>query len=200
MVVDIGGGTTDVGVISLGGIVYSRSVRVAGNEMDDAIIQYIKRKYNLLIGERTAEQVKMEIGSAFPLDEETGQALRNPSWLFISCRMEMSRALTSPVFGSIVIALPSTESVAPIVMPLPPKTWSQDALAGAVGPGDRLQDDLHRRHAVQRVVGRRVLAVLGLVGVQELRAGAAGLRSWVVDRPAKDRYMPCPSASLSRSG
>jgi rod shape-determining protein MreB and related proteins len=70
MIVDIGGGTTDVAVISLAGIVYSRSVRVAGNEMDDAIIQYIKRKYNLLIGERTAEQVKMEIGSAFPLDEE----------------------------------------------------------------------------------------------------------------------------------
>jgi len=70
MIVDIGGGTTDVAVISLAGIVYSRSVRVAGNEMDDAIIQYIKRKYNLLIGERTAEAVKIEIGSAFPLDEE----------------------------------------------------------------------------------------------------------------------------------
>jgi rod shape-determining protein MreB and related proteins len=70
MIVDIGGGTTDVAVISLAGIVYSRSVRVAGNEMDEAIIQYIKRKYNLLIGERTAEQVKMEIGSAFPLEEE----------------------------------------------------------------------------------------------------------------------------------
>ena len=70
MIVDIGGGTTDVAVISLAGIVYSRSVRVAGNEMDDAIIQYIKRKYNLLIGERSAEQVKMEIGSAFPLDDE----------------------------------------------------------------------------------------------------------------------------------
>ena len=70
MIVDIGGGTTDVAVISLAGIVYSRSVRVAGNEMDDAIIQYIKRKYNLLIGERTAEQIKITIGSAFPLDEE----------------------------------------------------------------------------------------------------------------------------------
>jgi rod shape-determining protein MreB len=70
MIVDIGGGTTDVAVISLAGIVYSRSVRVAGNEMDDAIIQYIKRKYNLLIGERTAEQIKMGIGSAFPLDDE----------------------------------------------------------------------------------------------------------------------------------
>ena len=69
MVVDIGGGTTDVAVISLSGIVYSRSVRVAGNEMDDAIMQYLKRKYNLLIGERTAEMIKMTVGSAFPLDK-----------------------------------------------------------------------------------------------------------------------------------
>ena len=69
MIVDIGGGTTDVAVISLAGTVYSRSVRIAGNEMDDAIIQYLKRKYNLLIGERTAEQIKMEVGSAFPLKE-----------------------------------------------------------------------------------------------------------------------------------
>ena len=69
MVVDIGGGTTDIAVISLSGIVYSKSVRVAGNEMDESIIQYIKRKYNLLIGERTAEQIKMELGSAAPLDE-----------------------------------------------------------------------------------------------------------------------------------
>ena len=70
MIVDIGGGTTDVAVISLAGIVYSRSVRVAGNEMDDAIIQYIKRKYNLLIGERTAEIIKIELGSAYPLKDE----------------------------------------------------------------------------------------------------------------------------------
>ena len=69
MVVDIGGGTTDIAVISLAGIVYSKSVRVAGNEMDEAIISHIKKKYNLLIGERTAEQIKQEIGSAFPLDE-----------------------------------------------------------------------------------------------------------------------------------
>ncbi|MSO23902.1 MAG: rod shape-determining protein, partial [Acidobacteria bacterium] len=69
MVVDIGGGTTDIAVISLSGIVYSRSVRLAGNEMDDAITQFIKRKYNLLIGERTAERIKIEVGSAYPLDE-----------------------------------------------------------------------------------------------------------------------------------
>ncbi len=69
MIVDIGGGTTDIAVISLSGIVYSRSVRVAGNEMDEALIQYIKRKHNLLIGERTAEQIKIKIGSAAPLEE-----------------------------------------------------------------------------------------------------------------------------------
>jgi rod shape-determining protein MreB len=68
MIVDIGGGTTDVAVISLSGIVYSRSVRVAGNEMDEAIIQYIKRKHNLLIGERTAEAIKIQLGSAAPLE------------------------------------------------------------------------------------------------------------------------------------
>ena len=69
MIVDIGGGTTDVAVISLAGIVYARSVRVAGNEMDEAIISYIKRKYNLLIGERTAEAIKIELGNAWPSDE-----------------------------------------------------------------------------------------------------------------------------------
>lgn len=70
MVVDIGGGTSEVAVISLGGIVASRSVRVGGDELDNSIIQYIKRKYNLLIGERTAEDIKINIGSAFPLEEE----------------------------------------------------------------------------------------------------------------------------------
>jgi len=76
MVVDIGGGTTDIAVISLSGIVYSRAVRVAGNEMDEAIIQYIKRKYNLLIGERTAEAIKIELGSAYPLDEQLSYEVR----------------------------------------------------------------------------------------------------------------------------
>ena len=69
MVVDIGGGTTDIAVISLAGIVYSRSVRMAGNQMDEAVVNYLKRKYNLLIGERTAEQIKIVLGSAYPLDK-----------------------------------------------------------------------------------------------------------------------------------
>jgi len=69
-ILDIGGGTTEMAVISLGGIVLPKSLRIAGNEMDDAIIEYLKKKYNLLIGEKTAEDIKIKIGSAFPLDEE----------------------------------------------------------------------------------------------------------------------------------
>ena len=69
MVVDIGGGTTDIAVISLGGIVYSESIKVAGDQMDNAIMSYIKRRYNLLIGDHMAEKVKMEVGSAYPLEE-----------------------------------------------------------------------------------------------------------------------------------
>ncbi|MCX5738477.1 MAG: rod shape-determining protein [Proteobacteria bacterium] len=69
MIVDIGGGTTEVAVLSLSGIVYSNSTRVGGDKLDEAIINYVKRKYNLLIGERTAEQVKIKIGTAYPTDE-----------------------------------------------------------------------------------------------------------------------------------
>ena len=70
MVVDIGGGTTDIAVISLGGIVCSESVKVAGDSMDDAIMSYVKRRYNLLIGEHMAERVKIEVGSAYPMEQE----------------------------------------------------------------------------------------------------------------------------------
>ena len=70
MVVDIGGGTTEVAVISLAGIVYSKSVRIGGDKMDDAILQYVKRKYNMLIGESSAEDIKTSIGSAYTLDSE----------------------------------------------------------------------------------------------------------------------------------
>ena len=76
MIVDIGGGTTEVALISLAGIVFSRSVRVGGDEMDEAIIQYMKRVYNLMIGERTAEQIKISIGSAYPLPEETSMEVK----------------------------------------------------------------------------------------------------------------------------
>ena len=70
MIVDIGGGTTEVAVLSMGGVVVSRSLRVAGDEMDQDIVQYVRNKYNVLVGERIAEQVKWNIGSAFPLPVE----------------------------------------------------------------------------------------------------------------------------------
>ena len=70
MIVDIGGGTTEVAVISMGGIVTSNSIRVAGDKMDEAVIQYVKRRYNLFIGERTAEQIKISLGNAFPSEED----------------------------------------------------------------------------------------------------------------------------------
>lgn len=76
MIVDIGGGTTDVAVISLSGIVVAKSIRIASNEMDEEITQYVKKKYNLLIGERTAERIKIEIGSAYPLDESVEMEIK----------------------------------------------------------------------------------------------------------------------------
>jgi rod shape-determining protein MreB and related proteins len=76
MIVDIGGGTTEVAVISLGGIVTSQSVRVAGDELDDAIIQFIKKEYSLALGERTAEEIKIAMGSAWPLEEEMSAEIR----------------------------------------------------------------------------------------------------------------------------
>jgi len=76
MIIDIGGGTTEIAVISLGGIVYARSIRVAGDEMDEAVIEHMKKNYNLMIGERTAEEIKIKIGSAWPLDEELNIEVR----------------------------------------------------------------------------------------------------------------------------
>ena len=103
MVVDIGGGTTEVAVISLGGIVSSRSIRIGGDELDEAIIQYMKRTYNQLIGERTAEIVKMSIGSAMPAPEEETMDIRGrdlvtglPKTLPVSVR-EIELALSEPV-------------------------------------------------------------------------------------------------------
>ncbi|MDR0222367.1 MAG: rod shape-determining protein [Oscillospiraceae bacterium] len=104
MIVDIGGGTSEVAVISLGGIVTSRSVRVAGDEFDSAIINYIKKKYNLLIGERTAENIKINIGSAYPFEEEElqmdikGRNLLNglPENILITS-VEIREALSEPL-------------------------------------------------------------------------------------------------------
>jgi rod shape-determining protein MreB len=103
MIIDIGGGTTEVALISLSGIVYSRSVRVAGDELDEAIVQYMKRAYNLMIGERTAEDIKIKIGSAYPLEREATMEVKGrdsvaglPKTLTITSQ-EIREALLEPI-------------------------------------------------------------------------------------------------------
>lgn len=113
MVVDIGGGTSEVAIISLGGIVTSKSLRVGGNKLDDAIISYIKKEYNLMIGERTAEEIKITIGSAYPREEEQSMDIRGrdlvtglPKTLRITSA-EVMEAMRDPV-NSIVEAIKLT--------------------------------------------------------------------------------------------
>jgi len=103
MIIDIGGGTTEVALISLSGIVFSRSVRVAGDELDEAIAGYMKRAYNLMIGERTAEEIKIKIGSAYPMEKETSLEVKGrdlvaglPKTLTITSQ-EVREALLEPI-------------------------------------------------------------------------------------------------------
>ncbi len=117
MIVDIGGGTSDVAVISLAGAVYSRSLKVAGNELDEAIINFLKRRHNLLIGERTAEHIKIELGSAHPLKESLKLEIKGrdlvegvPKTLMIS-DAEVREALAeqiSAIVGAVRMALERT--------------------------------------------------------------------------------------------
>jgi len=113
MIVDIGGGTTEMAVFSLGGIVVSRSIRVAGDEMDEEIIRYAREKYNVLVGERMAEEIKMTIGSAFPLPEERTAMLRGrnlitglPESIEVSS-VEIREALANPL-NQIIDAIKTT--------------------------------------------------------------------------------------------
>ncbi|OGX34805.1 MAG: rod shape-determining protein [Omnitrophica WOR_2 bacterium RIFCSPLOWO2_02_FULL_50_19] len=103
MIIDIGGGTTEMAVVSLSDVVYSKSIRIGGDEMDDAIIQHLRKTYNLLIGERTAEEIKIKIGSAYPLDEEMTMEVRGrdlvaglPKTVTISSE-EVREALAEPI-------------------------------------------------------------------------------------------------------
>lgn len=119
MIVDIGGGTTEVAVISLSGIVYCQSVRVAGNKMDDAIVQYIRRKYSLLIGERTAEQIKINIGTAYPEKEVRTMTIKGrdlidgiPKTLEINSD-EVRDALTEPVNAIVTAVKDALEKTPP---------------------------------------------------------------------------------------
>lgn len=118
MIVDIGGGTTEVAVISLGGIVHSRSIRVAGDELDEAISAYVRRAYNLFIGDRTAEQAKIEIGSAFPLEQELEMVVKGrdlvtglPRSAVLSSE-EVRMAITEPL-NAIVEAVKLTLEATP---------------------------------------------------------------------------------------
>ena len=113
MIVDIGGGTTEVAVVSLGGIVTSQSIRIGGDELDDAIINYVKKEYSLMLGERTSEEIKMAIASAFPMPEETNAEIRGrdlvtglPKTIVISAE-EIRRAIEEPV-NQIVDAVKNT--------------------------------------------------------------------------------------------
>jgi rod shape-determining protein MreB len=113
MIVDIGGGTTEIAVISLSGIVFSKSIRIAGDELDAAIINYMKRAYNLLIGERTAEEIKLRVGSAYPLDEELTMEVKGrdsvaglPKTIHITSQ-EIREALSDTI-GAIVDAVRAT--------------------------------------------------------------------------------------------
>jgi len=103
MIIDIGGGTTEVALISLSGIVFSRSIRVAGDELDEAIMNYMKRAYNLMIGERTSEEIKIKIGSAYPIEKETTMEVKGrdlvaglPKTLTITSQ-EVREALLEPI-------------------------------------------------------------------------------------------------------
>jgi rod shape-determining protein MreB len=113
MIIDIGGGTTEVALISLAGIVFSRSVRVAGDELDEAIVQYLKRNFNLAIGERTAEEIKIKLGSAIKLPKETSMEVKGrdlvaglPKTITLTSQ-EVREALTEPL-NSIVDAVRTT--------------------------------------------------------------------------------------------
>jgi len=119
MIVDVGGGTTEVAVISLGGIVTSESIRIAGDEMDEAIIQYLKRTYNMMIGEQTAERVKIEVGSAYPLEQEKVMSVKGrdlmaglPRKVEITSE-EIREALRDPVNAIIEAIKMTLERTAP---------------------------------------------------------------------------------------
>ncbi|KPL73982.1 rod shape-determining protein MreB [Bellilinea caldifistulae] len=153
MVVDIGGGTTEVAIISMGGIVVSRSLRVAGDEMDQDIIQYIRNKYNLFIGERMAELVKMQIGSAYPLPEEKTMSVRGrnlvsglPETLEISS-VEIREAIAGSVQVIVDTIKDAIDEAPPEIVADLIETGICLAGGGAQLQGlvERLSDELHVR-------------------------------------------------------
>src|SRR5664280_1458338 len=180
MVVDIGGGTTEVAVISLGGIVTSQSIRTGGDELDVAIITYVKKEYSLMLGERTAEEIKMAIGSAFPLTDEPHAEIRGrdlvsglPKTIVVSAE-EIRKAIEEPV-NAIVDAVKTT------LDQCPPELAGDVMDRGIVLTGGG---------ALLRGLDERLRQVRG--GVRGLAAGAhrratplAGARPSLVNRDAR---------------
>ena len=167
MIVDIGGGTTDIAVISLAGVVYSRSVRVAGNAMDDAITHYVKREKDLLIGERTAEQVKIELGSAAPLEQKKSMEVKGRHVLegkpmtVVLTDAEVREALAEPVRAIIQAIRTGLEQT-------PPELSADICDRGIVLSGGgamlrNLDDRIHRETGVPVLVAEDPLSsvVLG---------------------------------------
>lgn len=204
MVVDIGGGTTEVAVISLGGIVTAQSIRVAGDELDNAIVQHIKKEYSLLLGERSAEQIKMSIGSAFALEGEKdehaeirGRDLVSglPKTVVISAA-EVREAIDEPV-NSIIDAVKTTLDQCP-----PELMRRRDgprhrahrrrrpaARPGrAAAPGDRHADP-HRREPAR----------LGRAGLRQVRRGVRGAPAGA-GRPAAALSNRTPYTDVLRHG
>jgi rod shape-determining protein MreB len=188
MIVDVGGGTTDVAVLSLGGVVSAHSIPIGGEEMDDAIVQHVKKEYSLLLGERTAESIKIALGSAFPLEDEPDAEIRGrdmvtglPSTILVSAA-EIRRALDEPVTAII-------DAVHTVLDATPPELAGDIADAGIVlagggaqlgGLADRMRHDLQMPVRVAEQPDHCVAMGAGRC-VENLEA----LRSVVLTRPGR---------------
>jgi rod shape-determining protein MreB len=163
MVVDIGGGTTEVAVVALGGIVTSQSIRIGGDELDEAIISYVKKEYSLMLGERTAEQIKINLGSAFPLPEEPTTDIRGrdlvsglPKTITIGAE-EIRKAIEEPV-NQIVDAVKNTLDRTPPELAADVMDKGIVLTGGGPAPGARRAAQARDQHAGPR---RRRPAALG---------------------------------------
>jgi rod shape-determining protein MreB len=171
MIVDIGGGTTDIAVLSLGGVVYGRSLRLAGGDMDDAIIQHVKRRHNLLIGEATAERIKREVGSAAPLPkplkmEVKGRHLSEglPRTTTITDE-EIREALSEPIRAIVKAVREALECVPP---ELSGDIFERGVvLTGGVAMLRKLDEHLHRETGLPVLIAEDPMATV-VVGVGKL--------------------------------
>jgi rod shape-determining protein MreB len=188
MIVDIGGGTTDVAVASLGGIVSANSIPIGGDDMDDAIVQYVKKEYSLLLGERTAENIKIAMGTAFPTPDEPNAEIRGrdmitglPSTVLISTA-EIRRALDEPVTAII-------DAVRNVLDSTPPELAGDIAVSGIVlaGGGAQLSALADRmRHDLQMPVRLADNALQCVVlGAGRCVESFEALRSVLLTRPGR---------------